>query len=204
LVVFDLDGTLTTVDSLWRYLHDALGTWEKGKAAAQRYREGKMTYQEWAETDAACWERVPLSRITQLLDGITYREGAREVFQELKSRSVKTAIVSAGLSLLADRVASELGADLAVSNELECNDGHLTGRIKVKVEVNNKKEVIEQVAGQFAIPLKQIALVGDQAFDLSHPECLRIAFRPKDNSARHQADFVIEDGNLMRILQYVE
>jgi phosphoserine phosphatase len=202
LVVFDLDGTLTPVDSLWQYLHQAFGTWDRGKVAARKYRRGEISYKQWAETDAGCWAGMSLSEVDRVIEDIPYREGAKEVFQELKKRDVKTAIVSAGLSLLANRAATDLRADCVFSNELEANDGHLTGRIKVKVAVNNKREIIEQIAGQLGLSLQQVALVGDRAFDLSHPDCLKIAFKPKDAIARREADVVVED-SLPRILQYL-
>ncbi len=202
LVIFDLDGTLTPVDSLWRFMHDAFDTWDRGKAASLRYRRGEISYQQWAETDAGCWAGESVSQVMKVLEMIPYREGAREVFEELRRRKVKTVILSAGLSVLANRVAKELGADVAVSNELETNDGKLTGGIRVNVAVNNKREIIERIAAQLEVPLGSVALVGDQAFDLSHAECLRIAFRPKNQIARHQADFVVED-DLTSILQYL-
>jgi phosphoserine phosphatase len=116
---------------------------------------------------------------------------------------VKTAIVSAGLSILANKAASELGADFALSNELETNDGRLTGRIIVKVSVKEKGRLIEQIASQLQVPLRDVALVGDRAFDISHPECLRIAYKPKDDAARQQADVVVEDDDLGSILHYL-
>lgn len=203
LAVFDLDGTLTPVDSLWKYLHDEFGTWEKGKIAAQKYRRGEISYKQWAETDAGYWAGASLSRIEETLDRIPYRQGAREVFQLLHERSVKTAIISAGLSILTDKVAKELGADIALSNELETNDGRLTGRIKVKVAVNDKAQIVEQLATQLGIPLDEVALVGDRAFDLSHPKCLRIAFKPKDEIARQRADIIVDDDDLSRLLRYL-
>jgi phosphoserine phosphatase len=203
LVVFDLDGTLTPVDSLWRFLHEEFGTWNQGRLAAQNYRQGKISYKEWAETDAKYWAGASLSRINAALERIPYRKGVREVFRTLQENNVKTAIISAGLSLLADKAAKELGADLALSNELETNDGRLTGEITVKVAVNDKSRIVEQVAARLSVPLYEVALVGDRAFDLSQPECLRIAFNPKDDVARRQADVVIESDDMSRILQYV-
>jgi phosphoserine phosphatase len=194
---------LTTVDSLWRYLHQAFGTWDRGKIAALKYKRGEISYKQWAETDAQCWAGGSLSQVTKILEQIPYRNGARDVFDELKRRQVRTAILSAGLSLLADKAAKELGADMAFSNELGTNDGRLTGGITVRVAVNNKKEIIEQIAADLKIPIKDVALVGDRAFDLSHADCLRIAFKPKDEVARREADFVVDDENLTRILQYL-
>jgi len=203
LVIFDLDGTLTTVDSLWRYLHETFGTWEQGRIAALMYSRGEISYKQWAESDAGYWAGVSVSKVMRILEKIPYRRGAREVFAELKRRKVKTAIVSAGLSLLTNKVAGELEADAAVSNELETKDGRLTGGIRVLVAVNNKRQIIEEVAASLQIALQEVALVGDQAFDLSHPECMRIAFRPKNDIARRQANFVVENDDLNQILQYL-
>ena len=203
LVVFDLDGTLTPVDSLWRYLHEEFGTWEQGKITAQNYRQRKISYKEWAETDAKCWTGVELSRILEAVERIPYRKGVPEVFRALQKRKMKTAIISAGLSVLADKVARELRTDVAVSNELETDDGRLTGEIAVKVGVNEKGQIIEQIAANLGVPLHEVALVGDRAFDLAQPNCLKIAFKPKDDAARQQADVVIEDDDLSGILQYL-
>lgn len=147
---------------------------------------------------------MPLSHITHVVDQIPYREGVRHVFQVLKGKGVKTVILSAGLSLLADKAAKDLEADFVLSNQLQANDGSLTGRIKVEVAVNEKKHLVERIAAQFRVSLSEVALVGDRAFDLSHPECLRIALKPKDEVARRDADFVVEDDDLSRILQYLD
>jgi phosphoserine phosphatase len=202
-VVFDLDGTLTSVNSLWEYLHEEFGTWDQGKIAARRYRQGEISYTEWAENDAKCWAGIPVSRIMKVLERIPYRQGTQDVFKSLKERDVKTAIVSAGLSLLADKAAMELGADFTFSNELQTNDGHLTGKINVTVAVNGKKQIVEEIASDLGIGLNEVALIGDQAFDLAQPACLRIAFKPKNDAARRQAEVVVNDDDLSRILQYI-
>ena len=204
LVIFDLDGTLTRVDSLWSYLHDAFGTWDKGRIAAQRYRKGEITYKEWAETDARCWAGVSLVTLSEVLGKIPYRTGVGTVFDHLKLKSVKTAIVSAGLSVLADKFAGELGADFAEANDLEVNDGALTGGIMVKVAVDEKAKIIREIAARTSIPINEVALVGDRANDLPLGDCLRIAFNPKDELAKERADVIIEDDDLSRILPYLD
>jgi len=203
LVVFDLDGTLTPVDSLWSYLHQALGTWETGRMTAERYMRGELTYQEWAEADARCWVGVHVSRILEILDQIPYRDGADRVFRTLKERKIRTAILSAGLSILVDKAARRFGVDISLSNTLRSNDGRLTGEIDVRVGLREKKRLVEQIAEKLGVSLSEVALVGDRSNDLSHPECLRIAFKPKDAAARQLADFVVEDDDLSGILQYL-
>jgi len=203
MVVFDLDGTLTSVDSLWQYLHEAFGTWDRGMDTAMRYRNGEISYKEWAEADTRLWAGAPLSKVTSMLERISYRDGARDVFTQLKIRGVKIVILSAGLSILADKAARDLGADLAVANELQTDDGRLTGEIYVKVAVNQKQEIVKQVASSLNVPLAEVALVGDRGFDLANEECLRIAFMPKDAIARNRAEVIIENDDLRAILQYL-
>ena len=81
-----------------------------------------------------------MNTLLKVLNQIPYSNGAKEVFQTLRSKHVKTAIVSAGLSILADKAARELGADLAVSNELEIQEGVFTGGIEVKVSVTGQSK----------------------------------------------------------------
>lgn len=203
LVVFDLDGTLTPVDSLWKFLHDAFGTWAKGHVAAERYRKGEISYTEWAEADARCWAGVSIVALSEVLGKIPYRNGVRRVFEHLKRSSVKTAIVSAGLSILADKFAWELEADFVEANELEVNDGTLTGNIRVKVSVTEKGTVIQAIAEKAHVRVSEVAVVGDRANDLPIDDCLKIAFNPKDELARERADVIIEDDDLSRILPYL-
>jgi len=203
LVIFDLDGTLTPVENIWRFLHERFGTWERGRVAAQKYYRGEITYKEWAENDAGYWAGEPVARFKEALDQIPYRRGVPEVFRALAKNNIRTGIVSAGLSLLADRVAGELGADIAVSNELETNNGYLTGRIAVRVSVKEKRLVVEQIAERLGIPLKETALVGDRGNDLTVPDCFKVAFKPIDSLAKEKADVVIHDDDITRILQYL-
>jgi phosphoserine phosphatase len=203
LVIFDLDGTLTPVESLWTFIHELFGTWDQGRIAAQRYRRGEISYREWAETDARCWAGASLSKVTTALEHIPYRAGVEKVFRVLHEKDVRIAIVSAGLSILVNKAAEELGADLTVSNELETNDGQLTGGITVNVSVTEKAKLFEQIAGRLGVALSQVALVGDRAYDLSQPDCLKIAYKPKDSLSRERADVIVEDDDLSSILQYL-
>jgi phosphoserine phosphatase len=187
------------VDSLWKYLHDTFGTWDDGRVAEQRYRRGEISYKEWAETDARCWSGILLETLSKALGQIPYSKGATEVFNHLRFKNVKTAIVSAGLSLLADKAARELGADLAISNELEILDGVLTGGIRVKVAVAEKARIFKDIAEQFNIHLQEIALIGDRANDLPLDDCFKIAYKPKDAATRLRADVIIDD-DLSRII----
>jgi len=203
LVVFDLDGTLTPVDSLWKYLHDAFGTWERGRQAAHRFLKGEISYTQWAEADASCWAGISTVILSEVIDKVPYRRGVRQVFEYLRDHSVKTAIVSAGLSVLANKSARELGADFVEANDLEVSEGALTGGIRVRVSVTDKGKTIQEIAAKAFVSVENVAVVGDRANDLPLDNCLKIAFNPKDELARRRADVIIEDDDLSRILPYL-
>jgi len=203
LAVFDLDGTLTKIESIWQYLHIKLGTWETGRISAEKYWRGEITYEEWAEKDSMLWKDVPVEKVISILREIPYVEGAIETFEELKRRGILTGIVSAGISLLADRAKKELGADFAVANKLLCDEGKLTGKIRVKVSLKNKDEIIKEMAWMLGLDLESCAVVGDNVFDLPDVVGLKIAFNPRSEDVRRIADIAIESGDLRDVLEYL-
>jgi len=203
LAVFDLDGTLTKIESIWQYLHIKLGTWETGRISAEKYWRGEITYEEWAEKDSMLWKDVPVEKVISILREIPYVEGAIETFEELKRRGIWTGIVSAGISLLADRAKKELGADFAVANKLLYEEGKLTGKIRVKVSLKNKGEVIKEMAWMLGVDLESCAVVGDNVFDLPDVVGLKIAFNPRSADVREIADIAIESGDLTDVLEYL-
>jgi len=203
LAIFDLDGTLTKIESTWQYLHMKLGTWDAGRVFAQKYWRGEINYQEWAEKDSMLWKNLPVERFVSILRQISYVDGAVETFEELKRRGIRTGIVSAGISLLADRAKKELGADFAVANKLLYEEGKLTGKVKVKVSLKNKDEVIKEMAWMLGVDLENCAVVGDNVFDLPSVVGLKIAFNPRSVDVREIADIVIESGDLTEVLEYL-
>lgn len=203
LAIFDLDGTLTKIESIWQYLHGKLGTWEVGKISAEKYWRGEITYEEWAEKDSMLWKDVPVEKVISILREIPYIEGAIETFEELKRRGIWTGIVSAGISLLADRAKRELGADFAVANKLLSEEGKLTGKIRVKVSLRNKDEIIKEMAWMLGVDLENSAVIGDNTFDLPDVVGLKVAFNPRSRDVREIADITVDSGDLRDVLEYL-
>jgi len=170
---------------------------------AEKYWRGEITYEEWAEKDSMLWKDVPVEKVISILREIPYVEGAVETFEELEKHGIRTGIVSAGISLLADRAKKELGADFAVANKLLYEEGKLTGKIRVKVLLKNKDEVIKEMAWMLGVDLESCAVIGDNVFDLPNIVGLKIAFNPRSADAREIADVTIESGDLRDVLEYL-
>lgn len=201
--VFDLDGTLTDTPSIWRHLHEKFGTWDVGKRTASMYNDGLISYEEWARIDVSRWKGVPVARLLAALGEIRYTIGARELMEQLRFHRIRTAIVSAGLSVLADKAKLDLDADLAISNELEVKEGVLTGQVAVRVGTSNKPEIIEEAAWLLGAEMIETVVVGDNASDIPEHAGLRIAYKPSTSHARAIADVVIEDDDIRGLVDYI-
>lgn len=69
--------------------------------------------------------------------------------------------------MFTDRLKDELGLDHAFGNELEVEDGRLTGRlVGVPIDRARKADILRQVAETESIPLDQTVAIGDGANDL--------------------------------------
>jgi len=201
-VIFDLDGTLTRVGSIWRYLHERLGTLDAAKATAEEFRRGEIDYETWARKDAEMWKGTDYDTISRMVYAIRYVEGAKEVIGSLKTSGIRVGIVSAGLSLLAERAMKELGADFAVANELLFSDGRVSGDVRVNVSVANKAEVIREIASKAGCDLKSCAVVGDNGQDIPDEAGLRIAYNPTSAAVSQKADVIVNE-DLRGILRYL-
>lgn len=202
LVVFDLDGTLTKVDSTWQYLHMRLGTWSAGRLSARDYSKGKIDYVDWARQDSSMWRGVELKKLISIIEEIPYVDGAKETISRLRQDGKLSGIVSAGISLLSDRACEYLGMDFAIANELHVSQGRMTGEVTVKVSLNEKGQVIKNIAKHLRVPLGRCAVVGDNSFDLPNEAGLRIAFNPK-RDAQNACNIIVRGSDLRAILAYI-
>ena len=120
---------------------------------------------------------------------------------------IKTSIISAGLDILAERVAEELEIDFVFSNGIKTDQhGYINGEGIVGVRLMHKDKTVEQLAEQLKIPLNRIAAVGNSCFDIPMFEIsgLGIAFNPEDDCTRKAADIIIEEKDLSKIIPIIE
>lgn len=205
LIVFDVDGTLVKVNSSWQFLHEKLGTWNKGKQYAEEFYQGRITYEEWAQLDASLWKKQSLSKVRSIVNKISYVDGAQEVIKALKKQNVKVVLLSAGLSLFSERIEKELQIDYSLSNELVARNGFLTGEVKVNVSLNDKTKALRKILRKFNVESDECCAVGDDEslIPLFKEVALGIAFNPCSEEVEKTADIVVKSEDLRNILPYV-
>ncbi|MBS7609801.1 HAD family phosphatase [Candidatus Bathyarchaeota archaeon] len=205
LVAFDLDGTLTCIDSIWRYLHEALGTWDRASIYAKRYERHEISYEEWARLDVALWKDIPIGRIKELVDRIPYVANAKEAIRILRLRGMKVGVISAGLTILTERASRELELDFAFANALKVQHGRLTGDIEVFVTFDGKGSILRSIREGYGLRAYECAAVGDDETDISlfQEAGTRIAFNPKSPRLEALADVTIRSCDLMEVLRFL-
>ena len=205
LVVFDVDGTLTKVASSWQFLHEKLGTWDRGRRYAEQFFQLAITYEDWARLDASLWAGLKLDALQKIVDSLPYTDGAREVIATLRSGGLKVVLISAGLSLVTERIKREIGVDISLANDLKVRNGFLTGQVEVKVSVDNKDAVLGRMLEKFNLKMDECAAVGDDEtlIPLFEKVGFSIAFNPRSWVVEEQADVVVKGGDLREVLPYL-
>ena len=208
LVIFDMDGVLTDIVSSWKYIHDHFNT--SNERSVNLYLKGKIDDMEFIKRDVFLWKEngklITRHKLEEILSDVPLMNGALECLKNIRQRKIKTAIISAGLDILANRVAKELNIDFVVANGVKTDkQGHLNGVGKLGVKLMYKDLAVKSFSEKLNIPLENIASVGNSCFDIPMFEMsgLRIAFNPGDNCIRKAADIIIEEKNLIKILQYI-
>jgi phosphoserine phosphatase len=200
-----MDGVLLDTVSSWRFIHEHFGT--TNERSIMPYLRGDINYLEFIRRDVSLWktngQNVKLQTIKEILNTIPYITGAKECLRFLNDHQVHTAIVSAGLDILADRVARNLGIEYVFANEVKVgSDGRLTGEGVLHVELMQKDNNVRALAKKLNIPLEACAAVGNSCFDIPMLEVcgLAIAFNPEDRCVTEYADVVVEGKDLQSLI----
>jgi phosphoserine phosphatase len=204
MVVFDLDGVLVDIDSSWGRIHKAFGV--DNEVNFQKHLKEQIDFKEFMRSDIRLWNEPNIDKIKKILNEAPLMKGAIETVKELKKKGYKIAIISSGISILADRVKEELEIDYSYSNKLLVgDDGRLTGEGEEIVSLMNKDVVLQKMIEGEGIDSKQCVTIGDSRFDipLFVDSGLSIAFNPKDDLVREAADLVIEEPDLRKILPWL-
>ncbi len=178
LAAFDLDGTVLEHNSSWVAIHRYFRTEHEGAASLRLYTEGKIDYREFMRRDIASWPKgVTKYEIRRILSRYELRREAPKVFDELRSRSITTALMTSGIDILAKEVAARLGIDHFVANGLKFDKvGVLLPRGVGRVDPARKDLAYKKLLLKLGINPKDTIAVGDTVYDLAFLKSARLGF----------------------------
>lgn len=201
MVVFDMDSTLIQSEVIDEFARDH-GVYEEVSAITERAMRGEIEFDESLRLRCEKLKGLSTDSIDLVAKRIQLTPGAEELIRVLRKLGYKTALISGGFTVIADRLRDRLGIDFAYANTLEIEGGKLTGRvIPPIINAQRKADLLDVIAMKEGIVRDQIIAVGDGANDLLMLERagLGIAFNAKP-VVRERAEMALNQKNLRSIL----
>ena len=201
LAVFDMDSTLIQCEVIDELAKQA-GVGDRVVEITERAMRGELDFNQSFAERLGLLRGLDARVASEIASSLPFSDGAHELMLTLRSRGVRTVILSGGFDVFAESVMGALKMDSYVANTLEIVDNKLTGRvIPPVVNADEKRARLISLASSMAIDLSQTMAVGDGANDLKMLEAagIGVAFRAKPvvrEQARYQLSHVGLDGAL--------
>lgn len=181
LVVFDMDSTLIDAEVIDELAIEA-GVGQQVAEITEAAMQGKLDFKQSFEQRLALLEGLDASVLQKIAQRLQLNEGAEHLISTLKKLGYKTAIVSGGFSFFGEYLQEILGVDYVYANQLDIENGKVTGRVKGDIiDGQRKADLLRELAERDGLMLEQVIAVGDGANDLPMLDIagLGIAFRAK-------------------------
>jgi phosphoserine phosphatase len=191
LIAFDMDSTLIQTEVIDELAIEA-GVGEQVAAITEAAMNGDLDFRQSLERRVALLEGLEESTLAKVLERLPITPGAERLIRTLRSLGYRTAILSGGFSYFGRHLQQQLGIDFVFANELEIENGKLTGRLVGEiVDGARKAALLHELARGENLRIEQTIAVGDGANDLPMLDAagLGIAFhaKPKVRASAEQA-----------------
>ena len=166
LICFDMDSTLITTEVIDE-LADRAGVGEQVREITERAMRGEIDFRESFTERVALLKGLDVSVMQDIAEKLPITEGLERLMTVLKRVGYKTAILSGGFTYFGNYLKQLYGFDYVYANELEIENGKLTGRYTGEIVDGRRKAELLRLLCQFeGINIAQAIAVGDGANDL--------------------------------------
>lgn len=166
LICFDMDSTLIETEVIDE-LADRAGVGEQVRAITEQAMRGEIDFKESFTQRVTLLKGLDVSVMEDIAQHLPITEGVDRLMFVLKQYGYKIAILSGGFTYFGNYLKNRYGIDYVYANELEIEDGKLTGRyVGEIVDGRRKAELLKLIAKVEHVHLAQTIAVGDGANDL--------------------------------------
>ena len=161
-----MDSTLIETEVIDE-LADRAGVGDRVRAITERAMRGEIDFRESFTQRVALLEGLDVSVMEEIARNLPITEGLERMMTILKRVGYKTAILSGGFTYFGNYLRQKFGFDYVYANELEIENGKLTGRYAGEIVDGRRKAELLRLLCQFeGINIAQSVAVGDGANDL--------------------------------------
>ncbi|MFH1227845.1 MAG: HAD-IB family phosphatase, partial [Planctomycetota bacterium] len=210
MIIFDMDNTILQ----GRFVYEAAKEFGFEQDLIKILASNPESYL-LTKLIARLFKGRDISQILAVADKIPLVPDTVETVRELKKRGYIVGIISDSYDAVANHLKTKIGADFAITNELEFSNSVATGEVKVPsyfVRTENSKcnhgycksNVMINVAEKYNIPLGNIIAVGDGENDICMVRFagIGIAFCSDSNVLNSIADQRINTKSFNQILDF--
>lgn len=166
LICFDMDSTLIQTECIDQ-LAEKAGVGDKVRDITEMAMRGEIDFRESFTERVALLKGLDVSVMEEIAESLPITEGVDRMMQVLKRAGFKTAILSGGFTFFGEYLKRRFGFDYVYANDLEVEDGKLTGRyVGDIVDGKRKAELLRLIAQVENVNIAQTIAVGDGANDL--------------------------------------
>jgi phosphoserine phosphatase len=166
LICFDMDSTLIETEVIDELAIKA-GVGDQVKAITESAMRGEIDFKESFTQRVALLKGLDASVMREIAENLPMSEGIERLMTILKRTGYKIAILSGGFTYFGNYLKQKFGIDYVYANELEIENGKLTGRyVGEIVDGKRKAELLRLIAQVENVDIAQTIAVGDGANDL--------------------------------------
>lgn len=201
LLVMDMDSTAIQIECIDEIARLA-GVGDAVAEVTERAMQGELDFSASLRERVAKLAGADAGILEHVLNNLPLMPGLSSLIHKLQALNWHVAIASGGFTYFADHLKARFHLVAAVANQLDIQQGKLTGSVIGKiVDAKHKADTLKLLAERWQIPLSQTVAVGDGANDLPmiHAAGLGVAYHAKPK-VYAEAPVAIRHADLMGLM----
>ena len=166
LLVMDMDSTTIEIECIDEIAVLA-GVGEQVAAVTELAMQGELDFAQSLHQRVLTLKDAPEQILADVAKNIPLMKGLETLIKQLKHHNWRIAIASGGFTYFAEHLEKMLELDASFANQLEIDNGKLTGKVLGNVvDAQAKADSLAILSERYNIDKKQTVAMGDGANDL--------------------------------------